>query len=346
MTQDHTAVLPVVDSLPRDEGPRDEAPRVLRPGISPGDRLFRGVMRCAGMVVLAVTGGIGVFLGVKSIPVFRDLGWSFFTTSQWNPETGKIGIAAVLVGTLELAAVAIIVAFPLALGLALFISEYARPGLRRALVALVDLMAAIPSVVYGLWGILFLMPKALYLSHWLSLHFGWLPFFKVDTDPRAPVWERSLYTSSIFIAGLVVALMVLPMACSVMREVFSLCPQGEKEAALALGSTRWGMIRAVVIPFGRGGIIGGTMLGLGRALGETIAALMVLAIAFEIKPNILELGGSTTSVLIASRFGDATSFQLSALLAAGLVLFLITLVVNMFASLLVGRSRSGASSGI
>ena len=235
-------------------------------------------------------------------------------------------------------------AFPLALGLALYISEYATGSVKRALVSLVDLMAGIPSVVYGLWGVIFLMPKALYLSHWLSLHFGWFPLFKVDTNPHAAVWQKGVYTSSIFIAGLVVALMVLPMACSVMREVFSLCPAGEKEAALALGSTKWGMIRTVVVPFGRGGIIGGTMLGLGRALGETIAALMVLAISFDIKPRILELGGSTTSVLIASRFGDASSFQLAALLAAGLVLFLVTLGVNIVAAVFVNRSRSGQSS--
>ncbi len=345
MTQQDTVVLPAVDPPTGGEGPNADVPRLLSPGVSRGDQVFRGAMRSAGLVVLAITGGIGVFLGVKSIPVFRTLGWSFFTTSQWNPETGEIGIAAVLVGTLELAAVAIVVAFPLALGLALYISEYAPPGFRRALVALVDLMAAIPSVVYGLWGVLFLMPRALYLSHWLSLHLGWIPLFAVDTNPHRPVWEQGIYTSSIFIAGLVVALMVLPMACSVMREVFSLCPLSEKEAALALGSTRWGMIRTVVIPFGRGGIIGGTMLGLGRALGETIAALMVLSLAFDIKPRILELGGSTTSVLIASRFGDATSFQLAALLAAGLVLFMVTLAVNVLASILISRSRSGATSG-
>ncbi len=172
-----------------------------------------------------------------------------------------------------------------------------------------------------------------------------IPVFKVRTDANAANWEQSKYTSSLAIAGLVVAMMVLPMACSVMREVFSLCPPGEKEAALALGSTKWGMIRTVLLPFGKGGIIGGTMLGLGRALGETIAALMILSIAFEIKIRIFELGGTTTSVLIASRFGDATSFQLSALLAAGLVLFLITLVVNSLAAILVTRSRSGARAG-
>ena len=297
--------------------------------------------------MLAITGGIGVFLAIKAWPALHVLGWSFFTTSDWNLDTGQLGIEAVLLGTFELAVVAILEAFPLALGLALFISEYAGPGLRRVLVSLVDLMAAIPSVVYGLWGFFFLMPRALYVSHWINQHFGWIPVFQVNTtDANAPNWDQGSYTDSLFIAGLVVGLMVLPMACSVMREVFSLCPPGEKEAALALGATKWGMIRTVVLPFGKGGIIGGTMLALGRALGETITALMILSVVFQVKIRILETGGSTTSVLIASRFGDSTSFQLSALLAAGLVLFLITLLVNTLAAVVVGRSRSGASSEI
>lgn len=340
-----SGAVATLDGHPGPDAGKPNAPRRLRAKVSVGDHIFRTVVRCAGAVVLVITGGIGLFLGIKAVPVLRYLGWSFFTTSNWDTDTGQIGIKAVLMGTFELATVAIVVAFPLALGLALFITEYAGPALRRVLVSLVDLMAAVPSVVFGLWGFFFLMPRALYVSHWISQNFGWVPVFKVTrTDPNAPNWDQGSYTDSIFIAGLVVSLMVLPMACSVMREVFSLCPAGEKEAALALGATKWGMIRTVVLPFGEGGIIGGTMLALGRALGETISALMILAIAFDVKVRILETGGTTISVLIASRFGDSTPFQLSALLAAGLVLFLITLVVNMLASTLVSRSRSGASS--
>jgi phosphate transport system permease protein len=339
---DPSGVIPPVTGIDR----HPVTPRPIRSTRGRGDLVFRGVVRCTGGVVLAITGGIGLFLGWKAVPVFRTLGLSFFTTSDWNPDTGHLGIAAVLIGTFECAAVAIMVAFPLALGLALYISEYAPAGLKRVMISLVDLMAAIPSVVYGLWGVFFLMPRALFFSHWLAQNASFIPVFQVKTNANAPNWEQGTYTSSLFIAGLVVSLMVLPMACSVMREVFSLCPPGEKEAALALGSTKWGMIQMVLLPFGKGGIIGGTMLGLGRALGETIAALMILALAFDIKIRILELGGSTTSVLIASRFGDSTPFQLSALMAAGLVLFLITLVVNTLASVVVGRSRSGASSGI
>lgn len=324
----------------------EDVPRTIKPGIPPADRAFRGVARAGGIAMLAILGGIGVFLAVQALPTFETYGWGFLTEAQWNPERDVIGIAAVLVGTLLVAAVAIGVAFPLALLTALFISEYALPGSRRALVAMIDLMAAVPSVVYGLWGFHLLQDQARFFARWLHTYFGWLPFFQVDTDPRAALWEQSKYTASMFICGLVVAMMVLPIACSVMREVFSQAPQGEREAALALGSTRWGMIRSVVLPFGRGGIIGGTMLGLGRALGETIAVALIIAPAFDIKIRILELGGNTISSMIALRFGDADAIQLSALLAAGLVLFLITLIINSLASIVVSRSRSGAATEI
>ena len=226
-----------------------------------------------------------------------------------------------------------LIAFPLALLTALYISEYAAARIKSTLVSLVDLMAAVPSIIYGLWGYFLIMPHAAELALWLQKHLGWIPFFEVkDADPNAAVWDTSRYIASAFCAGIAVAMMVLPMACAVMRQVFSQTPPGEKEAALALGATRWGMVRSVVLPFGRGGIIGGTMLGLGRALGETIAVLLIISPAFEIKPRILEIGTNTVSALIAGRFGDASATQLSALLAAGFVLFLITLVVNTIAA--------------
>jgi phosphate transport system permease protein len=203
-------------------------------------------------------------------------------------------------------------------------------------------MAAVPSIVYGLWGFFLVMPHAAELALWLHKNLGWIPVFDVrGSDPDAAVWDTTRYVASAFCAGIAVAMMVMPMACAVMRQVFSQTPPGEKEAALALGATRWGMITAVVLPFGRGGIIGGTMLGLGRALGETIAVVLIISPAFEIKPNILEVGTSTVSALIAGRFGEASPAQLSALLAAGFVLFMITLVINTLAAVIVNRSRSG-----
>ncbi|MEO5661997.1 MAG: phosphate ABC transporter permease subunit PstC [Nocardioides sp.] len=320
------------------------APRKLARKATGVDRVFELSASAIGATVLLITGGIGAFLAWQSVPTLERYGWSFFTESAWQPEADILGIGAVLVGTVSVAAVAMVIAFPLALLTALFISEYAPAGIRATLISLVDLMAAVPSIIYGMWGYFLVMPHAAAFALWLQQNFGWLPFFKIDADPDAAVWDVSRYVGSAFCAGIAVAMMVLPMSCAVMRQVFSQTPPGEKEAALALGSTRWGMVRTVVIPFGRGGIIGGTMLGLGRALGETIAVLLIISPDFVIKPRILEVGTNTVSALIAGRFGDASAAQLSALLTAGFVLFVITLIVNTLASIIVNRSRSGAGT--
>jgi phosphate transport system permease protein len=322
----------------------DESPRKLSGRPTGGDRAFVVIARCVGATCLVITGGIAFFLALQAIPTIRHYGLSFFTQTQWQPEADILGIGAVLVGTFEVALVALVIAVPLALATALYISEYAPARLRPTLTSMVDLMAAVPSIIYGLWGFFLLQPHASHVALFLQRHLGWIPVFAVDADPNAATWDRSRYTASAFIAGIAVAMMVLPMTCAVMRQVFSLAPQSEREAALALGSTRWGMIRTVVLPFGRGGIIGGTMLGLGRALGETIAVLLIISPAFDIKPRVLEIGTNTVSALIAGRFGEASGAQLSALLTAGFVLFLITLLINTFAAMLVARSRSGAGT--
>jgi phosphate transport system permease protein len=325
----------------------EDVPRSLATQHSPVDIAFRYGSRSVGVLVLLLTGSIGLFLGWQSVPTLRHYGFSFFTESQFNPERNIVGIASALVGTIEVAIIALVVAFPLALFTALFISEYAPPKLRSLMVSAIDLMAAVPSIIYGVWGFGLLQPQALWVARWLAQWFGWIPFFKVnDADPRAPVITQFRYELSAFTAGIVVAMMVIPLACAVMRNVFAQTPPGEREAALALGSTRWGMIRAVVLPFGRAGIIGGSMLGLGRALGETIAVLLIISVDFHLKIRVLENGTITISSLIADRFGDATSAQLSALLAAGFVLFLMTLLVNTLAAIVVNRSRSGAGVDI
>jgi phosphate transport system permease protein len=318
-----------------------DVPRRIDPGRSRGDARFEQGARSIGLVVLVLTGAVGLFLGYQMIPTLHRYGLSFFTETQWLPRQDVVGLAAVLVGTAEVALIALVVGFPLALLTALYISEYAPVRLRSTLVALVDLMAAVPSIIYGLWGFFLLQPHALHVSRWLAQHAGWFPLFHVGTDPNSASWAQTRFTASAFIAGLAVAMMVVPLACAVMRGVFAQAPLGEREAALALGSTRWGMIRTVVLPFGRGGIIGGTMLALGRALGETVAVLLIISPAFEIKPRILEVGTETTSALIAGLFGEASAAQLSALLAAGFVLFVITLGINTVAAVFVNRSRSG-----
>lgn len=323
----------------------EDAPRALKAAIGPGDRMFRGISRGGGIAVLAIMSLIGVFLTFRALQALREAGWSFVTTESWEPDAGEFGIAAVLVGTILIALVAIGIAVPLAIGTALYISEYAPARIRTTLIGMVDLMAAVPSVVYGLWGAFFLQWNILGLSRWISTWFGWIPFLSVEgTDPRDPLSTETVYTASTFIAGIVVAMMVTPIACSVMREVFAQAPAGEREGAYALGATKWGMIRSVVLPYGKGGMIGGTMLGLGRALGETIGVYMVISPIFVIQPRILESGANSVSSLIALRFGEASPFHLSALMAAGLALFLMTLVVNFAASSVIARSRSGAVS--
>ncbi|MEU5028375.1 phosphate ABC transporter permease subunit PstC [Streptomyces milbemycinicus] len=323
----------------------DDAPRRLYADPGLPDRLFRGVARGGGGLVLAVMLLVGGFLLYRAWRALSVAGWSFVTTSEWEPDAGHFGIAAVLTGTVLIALVAIVVAVPLAVGTALYISEYAPPRLRQTLISVVDLMAAVPSVVYGLWGLFFFQPHILGTARWIATYLGWIPIFKVDgADPDDPLATETVYTSSTLIAGVVVALMVAPIACSVMREVFSQAPVGEREGAYALGATRWGMIRSVVLPFGKGGIIGGTMLGLGRALGETIAVFLIISPVFKIQWHVLQNGTNSVASLIALRYGEASEAGLSALMAAGFALFLMTLVLNFAASTVVARSRSGAAS--
>jgi phosphate transport system permease protein len=324
----------------------DDQPRLLVTTRGMSDRVFVATSTAIGAVVLLVTGAIGLFLGYQMIPTLHQYGLHFFTENQWVPERNILGISAVLIGTVEVAAIALIISFPLALLSALYISEYAPVWAKGTLVAMVDLMAAVPSIIYALWGFFLIMPHALYIARFVNEYLGFIPFFKVDTDPRAAVLSPHFYTGSPFIAGMIVSMMVIPMGSAVMRGVFAQAPIGEREAAMALGATRWGMIRSVVLPFGRGGVVGGTMLALGRALGETVAVYLILSLNTNISGHVLQIGGVTTSSLIATFFGEATKVQLSALLAAGFVLFLMTLVVNTFAAIIVNRSRSGAMTEI
>ena len=323
----------------------DAKPRPVDARAGRGDRIFGGITATSGMGVLAIMGAVGIFLSIQATQALRKAGFSFLTTAEWQPDRNKFGISAVLLGTVLIAVVAVAVALPIAMGAALFITEVAPTWLRSWLVALVDLMAAVPSVVYGLWGLFLLQGQVVGLSRWLNTWSGWVPGFAVHgADPDNPLSSTTVYTASTFIAGLVVAMMVLPISCVVMRQVFSQVPLGEREGAYALGSTRWGMIRVVALPFGRGGIIGGTMLGLGRALGETIAVVLIISPRFDINFHILEAGSNSVSSLIAIRYSESSGFGLSALMAAGLALFAVTLVVNFTASWFVSRSRSGASS--
>jgi phosphate transport system permease protein len=314
------------------------------------DRIFVNSTRGVGVLVFVLVTSIGVFLGWQSVPTFRHYGLSFLTESRWLPSQDIVGISAVPLGTLLVAIIALIIAVPLAIGTALYITDWAPPSWRPSLIAAVDLMAAVPGIVFGLWVLLVIQPHATHVTHWISKNFGWIPFFNVHTDVDYPIWNQApgypSFAGSAAIAAIAVAAMIFPMATSVMREVFAQAPVGEKEAALALGGARWAVVRTVVLPFGKSGIIGGSMLALGRALGETISVVLVINQAFEIKVRVLESGTSTISSLIATGYKEATPAQLSALLTAGFLLFVVTLVVNSLAAMVVARSRSGAVSEI
>jgi len=284
---------------------------------------------------------IGFFLFYKGFPAFRSQGWHFFTNTGFQTQPTKtgppvFGIRSALTGTVITSVFAMIIGVPVALSAALFISEYAPPRLKAYATSLIDLLAAVPSVVYGLWGFIFLSPHMVGVARFLSVHVSFVPFFhRSDSTP--------IFTSSQFIAGTILALMVVPIVASISREVFSLTPVAEREAALALGASRATVIRRVVIPFGRGGLIGAIMLGLGRAMGEAIAVAIILALAFTNPWHILQTGGTTIASLIAIRFGSGGALGLPALLAAGFTLFVFTLIVNTAASWIVKRSRSAAA---
>jgi phosphate transport system permease protein len=332
-------------TIPAPTEPPAAGPRELVSVDDRGDRIFRFGTSLSGLVVLAIMVAVGLFLSIQGFQALKASGIHFLTTAEWQPDRNHFGVASVLLGTVIIALIAVAVALPLSLGAALFIVEVAPRRMRTWLVAGVDLMAAVPSVVYGLWGLFFFQGHVVGLARWISTWFSWIPIFKVTgASPHSPLANATVYTASAFIAGIVVALMVMPIQCSVMREVFSQVPPGEREGAFALGATRWGMIRIVSLPFGQGGIIGGTMLGLGRALGETIAVFLIISPRFDINFHVLEAGGNSVSSLIALRYSEASGFGLSALMAAGLTLFAMTLVVNFTASIFIARSRSGASS--
>lgn len=319
----------------------EDVPRVIVAPVTGGDRIFRGVLRGAGLIVLAITGLILLFLLLRSTQALSRAGLGFFTTQSFYPETSsQFGIAALLPDSILIALIALAIAVPVGVATAIYISEYAPHGLRRLLIALIDLMAAIPSIIFALWGLFYLMPRILGTDAWLAHHLGFIPVFRF-TKPDT----IGFYVGAMFIAGVVVSMMVMPIIISLSRQVFSQAPQGEREAAYALGSTRWGMVRTVVLPFGRAGIIGASMLGLGRALGETIAVTFILTpLTYTFSIHILEGGGNSITAEIANFYQQYDAKGVSALLACGLVLFVMTLIINSLASIVTNRSRSGAAT--
>jgi len=307
-------------------------------GVRAGDRAFKGFAAGAGITVLVIMGAIGAFLVWKSIPSLQANSANFFTSTDWFPEDKPptFGIAALLFGTAITASIAMLLAVPVGIGIALFIAFYAPRPVAAALAFVTDLLAAVPSIIFGLWGLAVLMPNMEGTARWLDEYLGWIPLFQNDLN---------IYTKSLFIAGVVLAIMVLPTVSAVSREVFVQVPREHIEGALALGATRWEMVRMAVFPFARPGMISAAMLGLGRALGETIAVALILSAAFTINWHITEPGGNSFAANIALKWNEAGPIGLSALIASGLVLFVITLAVNMVARWIVARRAefSGAN---
>ena len=310
-------------------------PRVITTELRFTDKLFRGVVTGGGMVSLVLLGLIGFFLIYNGFEAIRNAGLAFLTGFEWvdavpeNEQAAAYGIGAMLYGTIVTGILAMIMGVPIAVGTALFLSYYAPEWLKKPMVVVVDVMAAIPSIVYGLWGFFVLMPHAEYWAKLIHKYFGFIPFF----DMPAPVFTRSP-----FIAGLVLAIMITPIVTAIAREVFAQTPLERIQAAYALGATKWSMIKAVVFPYGRGGVVGGAMLGLGRALGETVAVYTVLNLVYDIRIEVLLSAGGNVASMIVNKFGEADFVELQALMAAGFVLFLVTLVVNFFANYIINKT--------
>jgi phosphate transport system permease protein len=299
----------------------------------PGDRIFAGSATGAGILILLVLAGVAVFLISEAWPAL---------TAPAGDVPGGEGVAAyvgpLLFGTLLAAVIALVVATPLAVAIALYVTYYAPRRLATGMGYVIDLLAAIPSVVYGFWGIAALAPALVPFYAWAEKHLGFIPLFAGPASPTG----RTMLT-----AGIMLAVMILPIIAAISREVFSQAPALHREAALALGATRWEMIRMAVLPYGKSGVIGGAMLGLGRALGETLAIAIVLSATGGIVTfNLISSSNpSTIAANIALQFPESTGLDVNTLIASGLALFVITLAVNMLARWIVNRRAdfSGAN---
>jgi phosphate transport system permease protein len=290
-----------------------------------GDRVFSWAAIGAGALILAILAGVAIFLAVKAWPAFT-------ADAEDIPGDGGIWsyIAPLAFGTALGSVIAIVIAVPLAVAVALYVSVFAPRKLATSISYVVDLLAAVPSVVYGLWGIAVLGPSAVGLHRWLADNLGFIPLF----EGPASVTGRTM-----LIVGVVLAVMILPIISAVAREVFSQTPRSQREAALALGATRWEMIRMTVLPFGKSAVIGGSMLGLGRALGETLAVSILLSASGAVTLNLISSGNpSTIAANIALQFPESSGLKINVLIASGLALFAITLVVNMAARAIISRS--------
>ena len=298
------------------------------------DQVLQWGLTTLAVLILILLAYFFVRLIGESGDTFSKFGLSFIFGNDWDPSRLIFHGFPLVAGTLITSAIALILGVPVAVAAALYLNELCPRRFRTPLAILIDLLAAVPSVVYGLWGILVLAPKLLPAEKWFASTFSFIPFVGGGT-PTGPNY---------FLAGLILAIMILPIVSAISREVIATVPAEHKEAALALCATQWEMIRMAVLPYARPGITGGAMLGLGRAIGETIAVVLVIGNATVLGSHLFNQG-YTLAAVIASEFGEATGLHISALLAAGLVLFVLTLVVNIIARSYVARRQPGGHRG-
>jgi len=334
-------IIPMTTTATQPAAPRPAAASVPPPphlpatGANRADRIYRGVVTGLALLLpLLLITQVGE-LAVNAWPAMRRFGFGFLWHSTWDPVAEVYGAGPLIFGTIVSSLLALVIAVPLALGVAVFLTEFAPKYVRQPVAFLVELLAAVPSVVYGLWGIFVLIPflRAVVVPPLRSV-LGWTPFF-----------TGAYYGSSMLAGGIILAVMIVPYIAAVSREVLLAVPESQREAALGLGATRWEAVWTAVLPYGRSGIIGATMLGLGRALGETMAVTMLIGNRHDISASLLQ-PAYTIAAAIANEFSEATtSTYLSALFEAGLLLFVITVTVNAMARILVWRVARGRAVG-
>lgn len=319
--------------------PSTGAPELTPTSGARGDVVFRYLALAAGLIVFVVLGLIAVTMTLRALPAFTEQGPSFLWSSEWLPNDEIFGALGFIYGTVIISVIALILAVPVSIGIALFITEVAPKWLKTPAIYVIDLLSAIPSVVYGLWGIIVFVPFVLPYYDDTANFFSGVPVLGTIFNGN-PVSGQSFMT-----AGIILAFMVTPIVTSITREVYATVPQDQKNAALALGATRWEMIRATVFPYSRSGTTGAVILGLGRAMGETIAAALVIGSSVRITAELFSTGDAMAAV-IANSWGEATDLYRSALIGLGVVLFAMTIVVNFVAQSIINRSAKHGDAGV
>jgi len=314
-------------------------PRILESQPRFSDRIFRAVVSVGGFSSLIILGLIATYLFFRGFSVLQSQGIRFLTGFEWvsainsdgsaGEQESVYGVGAMLIGTLVTAVIALVIGVPVSVFAAIFLTFFAPQRLKRILITVVDLMAAFPSILFGLWGLYVLMEPGMYVAGLLNKYLGWIPIFSVPV----PVFLRSP-----FIAGLVLAVMIIPIVTAISREIFAQTPLDRIQAAYALGASKWAMIKNVAFPYSYSGVVGGAMLGLGRAMGETVAVFTVLNILYQANFKILLGAGGNLASHIILKFGEASEEEIKALMAAGFILFLLTLAVNMIANVIVNKT--------